>query len=47
MLRPSGSIAVMGTCNSGKDAAEEFKLTPGRVTQLRQKWCLEWKRRQE
>jgi hypothetical protein len=25
-----------------KQAADRFKLTPGRVTQLRQQWCREW-----
>jgi hypothetical protein len=28
--------------NSAKDAAREFKLTPGRITQLRQQWCRDW-----
>ena len=26
-----------------KKAAEKFKLSPGRVTQLRQRWCQEWR----
>lgn len=29
--------------HSGKQAAEKFGLSPGRVTQLRQQWCREWK----
>jgi hypothetical protein len=29
--------------HSGKKAAEKFQLSPGRVTQLRQEWCREWK----
>lgn len=29
--------------NSGKDAASKFHLSPGRVTQLRQRWCREWR----
>jgi hypothetical protein len=28
--------------NSAKDAAWEFKLTPARITQLRQQWCRDW-----
>jgi hypothetical protein len=28
--------------HSAKEAARKFKLTPGRVTQLRQKWYHEW-----
>jgi hypothetical protein len=28
--------------NSPKDAARTFKLTPGRISQLRQQWCREW-----
>ena len=29
--------------HSGKQAADSFKLTPGRVTQLRQQWQREWR----
>jgi hypothetical protein len=29
--------------NSGKDAANKFHLSQGRVTQLRQRWCREWR----
>src|SRR5262249_38846370 len=29
--------------NSGKAAAAKFGLSPGRVTQLRQRWCREWR----
>jgi hypothetical protein len=28
--------------NSAKDAAQKFKLSTGRITQLRQQWCREW-----
>ena len=28
--------------NSATEAARKFKLTPDRVTQLRQRWCHEW-----
>jgi hypothetical protein len=28
--------------NSAKDAARKFKLSTGRITQLRQQWCREW-----
>jgi hypothetical protein len=28
--------------NSATQTAREFKLTPGRVTQLRQQWCRDW-----
>lgn len=31
--------------NSNKEAARKFKLSPGRITQLRQQWCREWYRR--
>ena len=33
--------------NSGKRAATRFNLSPGRVTQLRQRWCEEWRRFEE
>ena len=26
-----------------KAAAQRFKLSPGRITQLRQRWCKEWR----
>jgi hypothetical protein len=29
--------------HSGKAAAAKFGLSPGRVTQLRQRWCREWR----
>lgn len=29
--------------HSGKKAAQKFQLSPGRVTQLRQRWCREWR----
>jgi hypothetical protein len=29
--------------HSAKNAAQRFKLSPGRVTQLRQQWCREWR----
>jgi hypothetical protein len=29
--------------HGGKKAADRFGLTPGRVTQLRQRWCREWR----
>jgi hypothetical protein len=29
--------------HAASKAAEHFKLTPGRVTQLRQRWCKEWR----
>ena len=29
--------------HTGKEAAEKFRLSPGRVTQLRQGWCREWR----
>jgi len=29
--------------NSAKQAAEKFGVSPGRVTQLRQGWCREWR----
>jgi hypothetical protein len=29
--------------HAASKAAERFKLTPGRVTQLRQRWCREWR----
>jgi hypothetical protein len=29
--------------NSGKAAAAKFGVSPGRVTQLRQQWCREWR----
>jgi hypothetical protein len=29
--------------NSGKAAAARFGVSPGRVTQLRQQWCLAWR----
>jgi hypothetical protein len=32
--------------NSAKEAAEKFRLSQGRVTQLRQGWCREWRARQ-
>jgi len=32
--------------NSAKRAAEKFRLSQGRVTQLRQGWCREWRVRQ-
>jgi hypothetical protein len=32
--------------HSAKTAAARFKLSPGRVTQLRQQWCREWRCRQ-
>jgi len=28
--------------NSAKQAAQTFKLSPGRITQLRQQWCRDW-----
>ena len=28
--------------NSGKEAARKFNVSPGRVTQLRKRWCQEW-----
>jgi hypothetical protein len=28
--------------NSAMETAREFKLTPGRITQLRQQWCRDW-----
>ena len=28
--------------HGAKKAAAKFRLTPGRVTQLRQQWCREW-----
>jgi hypothetical protein len=31
--------------HSGKAAARRFGLSPGRVTQLRQRWCREWRAR--
>jgi hypothetical protein len=31
--------------NSGKAAAKRFGLSPGRVTQLRQTWCRQWRAR--
>jgi hypothetical protein len=30
--------------HSAKKAADQFGLSPGRVTQLRQQWCQEWQR---
>ena len=38
--------AFLSMGNSGKEAAEKFHLSPGRVTQLRQGWCREWRARQ-
>jgi hypothetical protein len=32
--------------NSAKQAAEKFRLSQGRITQLRQSWCREWRVRQ-
>jgi hypothetical protein len=32
--------------HSAKAAAAKFNLSPGRVTQLRQQWCREWRCRQ-
>jgi hypothetical protein len=32
--------------NSAKQAAEKFRVSQGRVTQLRQSWCREWRVRQ-
>jgi hypothetical protein len=32
----------LGVGNSAKEAAAKFKLSPGRITQLRQQWCREW-----
>jgi hypothetical protein len=29
--------------HAAKKAADKFKLSPGRVTQLRQRWCREWR----
>lgn len=29
--------------NSAKQAADKFHLSPGRVTQIRQQWCREWR----
>jgi hypothetical protein len=28
--------------NSAKQAARRFKVSPGRITQLRQRWCRDW-----
>jgi hypothetical protein len=28
--------------NSARQAAQKFKLSPGRITQLRQQWCRDW-----
>lgn len=33
--------------HSAKRAADRFQLTPGRVTQLRQQWCRQWRVFQE
>jgi len=30
--------------HQGKKAASKFGVSPGRVTQLRQRWCHEWRR---
>lgn len=29
--------------HAAKKAADKFRLSPGRVTQLRQRWCREWR----
>src|SRR5262249_53588257 len=28
--------------HSAREAAQQFKLSPGRITQLRQPWCRQW-----
>jgi hypothetical protein len=35
--------ALLSLGHSGKAAAAKFGLSPGRVTQLRQQWCREWR----
>jgi hypothetical protein len=35
--------AFLSLGHSGKAAAAKFGLSPGRVTQLRQRWCREWR----
>ena len=32
----------LGRGHSGKEAAQKFRLTPGRISQLRHAWCREW-----
>src|SRR5262245_17000930 len=36
-------VAFLSLGHSGKAAAVKFGLSPGRVTQLRQRWCREWR----
>ena len=33
--------------HTAKSAASKFGLSPGRVTQLRQRWCSEWRQFEE
>ncbi len=35
-------IEFLAVGNSGKQAADRFNLTQGRITQLRRQWCREW-----
>jgi hypothetical protein len=46
-LRDRQLAEFLALGNSGKQAAVKYKLSPGRVTQLRQRWCQEWWRFEE
>jgi hypothetical protein len=41
--RDRGLTHFLGMGHSNKMAARKFKLSPGRVTQLRQQWCRQWR----
>src|SRR5262249_36114803 len=41
--RDQAMATFLSLGNSGKATAAKFGLTPGRVTQLRQRWCRQWR----
>lgn len=40
-------VRFLALGHSGQEAAQKFKLSPGRMSQLRHQWCREWHLRQE
>ncbi len=40
-------VRFLALGHSGQEAAQKFKLSPGRMSQLRHQWCREWQARQE
>jgi hypothetical protein len=41
--RDRGLATFLSKGNTNKLASRKFRLSPGRVTQLRQQWCREWR----